>query len=130
MSTMLDEDLLTVVEAASLLKVHTSTIRRWIAQGNLPAYRVGQRRVALKREDVANLIGLARPSPVQETGMLANDLPVIPPLTPDQRQQYLDALESSRLLRAELLEKRGGVLFPNSWELINEERDERSRERG
>jgi excisionase family DNA binding protein len=38
---------LTVAEAAELLKVHKSTIWRWIESGSLPAYRVGRRGVRL-----------------------------------------------------------------------------------
>jgi excisionase family DNA binding protein len=35
------DEYLTVAEAASLLRVHKSTIWRWIENGSLPAYRVG-----------------------------------------------------------------------------------------
>jgi excisionase family DNA binding protein len=36
-----DLDLLTLKEAATLLKVSVVTLRRWIKQGRLPAYHVG-----------------------------------------------------------------------------------------
>ena len=51
-----DEEYLTVAEAATLLRVAPSTIRRWIREGDVPAYRIGRRRVALKRDDLSNLI--------------------------------------------------------------------------
>jgi len=36
-------DLLTIREAASLLRVHPNTVRRWSDQGILTAYRIGYR---------------------------------------------------------------------------------------
>jgi excisionase family DNA binding protein len=47
----LDEEFLTVAEAATLLRVAPSTIRRWIREGDVPAHRIGRRRVALLRAD-------------------------------------------------------------------------------
>ena len=35
--------LLTASEAAHLLSAHVNTVRRWSAQGKLPAYRIGPR---------------------------------------------------------------------------------------
>ena len=59
--TALDEDYLTVTEAATLLRVAPSTIRRWIREGDVPAYRLGQRRIALRRMDLATLVTPVRP---------------------------------------------------------------------
>ena len=56
-----DEEYLTVAEAATLLRVAPSTIRRWIREGDVPAHRIGRRRVALRRADLARLITPARP---------------------------------------------------------------------
>jgi excisionase family DNA binding protein len=50
--------LLTIKEAASILHVHTSTLRRWHSRGLLRAYRInarGDRR--FPREDVLRLAG-------------------------------------------------------------------------
>jgi excisionase family DNA binding protein len=47
-----DLDLLTLGEAAKLLKVSVVTLRRWIKQGRLPAYHVGPRKVRIKRSDL------------------------------------------------------------------------------
>ncbi len=58
--------------------------------------------------------------------MPANGPPVIPSLRLDQRRQCLEAVEASRQLRAKLRAKRGGALVPDSWELVNEARDERT----
>ena len=60
MSMLLDEESLTVAEAARVLKVSPSTIWRWINQGQLPAHRIGQRRVRLKKAELARLITRAR----------------------------------------------------------------------
>ena len=38
---ILDDDLLTVAEAATLLRVARSTVRRWIREGNVPVQRLG-----------------------------------------------------------------------------------------
>lgn len=35
-------ELLTVQEAATLLKVSIRTIRKWVAEGKLPALRIGR----------------------------------------------------------------------------------------
>jgi excisionase family DNA binding protein len=45
-------DLLTVEEAAGELRVHPQTIRRWIADGELPAHRPGPRTIRISRRDL------------------------------------------------------------------------------
>ena len=49
---------LTIVEAAEAFGVHPKTVRRWIAAGRLPAYRVGPK---LLRVNAADVAALARP---------------------------------------------------------------------
>ena len=46
---------LTVVEAAKALKVSPSTVWRWIQSERLTAYRVGQRTIRIRREDLEAL---------------------------------------------------------------------------
>jgi excisionase family DNA binding protein len=140
------DDYVTIAEAAALLKVHKSTIRRWIDQGDVAAYRIGQRRLALKRGDVARLVRpaarsaaardeivlpIADPSlaglPLEEQiAIIRARRAEIPPLTPEQRERGLRAMEEARALREEILRRRNGELFSPSWEIINEFRDERS----
>ncbi|BBY48383.1 hypothetical protein MARA_18510 [Mycolicibacterium arabiense] len=42
--------------AAKFFRVHPNTVRRWIAEGRLPAYRVGPRRLLIDLADVEALI--------------------------------------------------------------------------
>jgi excisionase family DNA binding protein len=44
-------ELLTVSEIATQLKLNPQTIRNWIDEGRLPAYRIGERRVRVSRAD-------------------------------------------------------------------------------
>lgn len=39
-------------EAAGCMSVSVKTIRRWIAAGNLPAYRCGKRAIRVRLEDL------------------------------------------------------------------------------
>jgi excisionase family DNA binding protein len=61
MSTDLGTDLLTLPEAAKLLKVSTVTLGRWLKDGRLPAYRVGPRAVRIRRQDLDAMLTPARP---------------------------------------------------------------------
>jgi excisionase family DNA binding protein len=124
------EDYVTVAEAAALLRVAPSTIRRWIREGDVPAYRIGRRRVALKRTDLTELITPARAGADKEGEMASIERPVIRRLTPEERQRGLNAVARLKELQQELLAARGGNPFSPSWELLNEARDERSRQLG
>ena len=43
---------LSLEEAAQAMAVSVKTIRRWIADGTLPAYRCGKRAIRIKLEDL------------------------------------------------------------------------------
>ena len=119
MSTYTPDQLMTASQAARLLSVHISTIRRWIKQGKLPAYRVGDKGVRVRHADVVRLI-----TPfVQQPQTI-----VIPPITKEEQERGLRALDEVERLNEELLAKRGGKLFPDSTELIRQQREERTRE--
>jgi excisionase family DNA binding protein len=123
-----DEEYLTVAEAATLLRVAPSTIRRWIRQGDVPAHRIGHRRVALKRDDLSNLITPAR-SGIETSGKLPSDQQWKPRrLTPEEQQQALELMDRIQQRAKEITAQRGGKLFPPSWITINEQRDERTRQ--
>jgi excisionase family DNA binding protein len=123
-----DEEYLTVAEAATLLRVAPSTIRRWIREGDVPAHRIGRRRVALRRADLTRLITPARTG-METSGEVAGDQKREPRrLTPEEKERALEAMDRLKELRKRTFEERGGKLFPPSWETINEMRDERTRQ--
>ena len=51
----------TISEAAKVLDVSPSTVWRWIKTGKLPAYRVGERSIRIKREAFKTVISPVRP---------------------------------------------------------------------
>jgi excisionase family DNA binding protein len=127
MRTALDEEYLTVSQAADLLRVNKSTIRRWIAQDLLPAYRVGQRRVALKRADVAHLITPTRPA-AAKGGVISPGAESVSPLTPEEQARGLAAIQDLQRLHQELDARYGRRLRTPSWKLVQTARDERDRQ--
>lgn len=123
-----DEEYVTVAEAATLLRVAPSTVRRWIREGDVPAHRIGRRRVALRRADLARLITPARPGK-ETSGKVVDDQEWKPRrLTPEEQQRAMEALDRAQRHAAETTARRGGKLFPPSWITINEQRDERTRQ--
>lgn len=42
----------TLDDAATELRVHKLTVRRWITEGRLPAYRIGARTIRIRRADL------------------------------------------------------------------------------
>jgi excisionase family DNA binding protein len=123
-----DEEFVTVAEAAPILRVAPSTIRRWIREGDVPAHRIGRRRVALRRADLAALITPARPG-IEISGKVVGDQEWKPRrLTPEEQQRAMEALDRAKRHAAEIQARRGGKLSPPSWITINEQRDERTRQ--
>jgi excisionase family DNA binding protein len=130
----LEDDYLTVDEAASLLRVAPSTVRRWIRQGDVPAFRMGKRRVALRRADLSALITplhAGRHAAGDDDGAWQETVA----LTPEEEERRERAKERALQVLAELKKKReedrarrGGKPFPPSWITINEMRDERTRQ--
>ncbi len=128
MSQALEAEFLSVPEAAMALNVSTSTIWRWIDRGQLAAYRIGQRKVRVKRTDVARMIVPARDgepggkiaSIEQERERLAR------PLSKAERVRALAALEAAESLERELAPLSHEQSRTDSSELLNESRDERS----
>ncbi len=126
MTTMLNEDSVTVAQAAKQLGVSQQTIWRWIEQGKLPAYRVGEKRVRIKNADLGRVI-----TPVvhgeKGAGMAQTERLALGPLTAAERKQGLRAIEQAQRLQAEMLAQRKGKLFGSSNEVLDELRDERTR---
>lgn len=123
-----DEEFLTVAEAATLLRVAPSTVRRWIREGDVPTHRIGRRRVALRRADLARLITPARPTAETNGNPAVDESVVGSRLTPEEKQQALEVMDRIQQRADEIQARRGGKLFPPSWITINEQRDERTRQ--
>jgi len=125
---MVTDPYLSVGQVARELSVHPSTIRRWIDGGRLPAYRLGAKRIGVKRSDLARLVA---PRPVRKGGNVAESTRLKEPsggsaLTPEECQRGLGALAELERLSAAIA-ARHGKLTPESWELIHQSRAERTR---
>ncbi|MBM2811437.1 MAG: DNA-binding protein [Chloroflexi bacterium] len=131
MTIVQDVEFLTVAEAAGTLKVSISTIRRWIDQGDLPAYRLGPRRVRLKVSDLARLISPIRLDEHDSTKAQQRGLEQLGrPLDSKEKERALAAIEAVSRLRHAVAAGRGGKLFSPSHAVLNEIRDERTRDLG
>jgi len=126
-SALLDQEYLSVAEAAALLRVAPSTVRRWIRSGALPGYRVGRRQVALKRDDVSALIARIRAGGTSEPGAAWPGSP-LPPLTPEERDRGLAALDRAEQIALRIQAGRGGQPLPPAWETLDDVRTERLRQ--
>jgi excisionase family DNA binding protein len=123
-----ETDLLTVADAARLLKVSTVTIKRWLKQGRPRAYRVGPRAVRIRRADLASML---IPATGREENTIAGALCVrttlpVPPLTPEQVARRKAAIEAATQLRQAMLARRGGIPLTPSWLLIRRARVQRA----
>lgn len=56
-----DRQFYTVPEAARLLQVSQSTLWRWIDAGKLSAYRVGPRRIIIRKQDLEAVVQPVKP---------------------------------------------------------------------
>lgn len=124
---LIAEPYLSVVQAAKQLSVHPSTVRRWIDRGCLPAYRLGEKRIGVRPSDLARLVAPRAARPGQGGRMAQSERLVIPPLTNQEQRRGLQALAELERFRDELAAKYG-KLTPESWELLNQSRDERTRD--
>jgi len=59
-ATSIPEPLVTEGEAASILRVSLTSLRRWRRQGSGPVYRKLNRTVRYRPEDLADFVGSAR----------------------------------------------------------------------
>ncbi|MBI3973520.1 MAG: helix-turn-helix domain-containing protein [Chloroflexi bacterium] len=125
----------TVAEAARLLQVSPSTIWRWIQADKLPAYRVGEKTIRVRKADLDAII---RPANVPAKGVTTmkeskaatpsttSIAAGIRPVTVAEVTRGLAALERARALATAMQARRGGKRLPDSVELIREERAERA----
>jgi excisionase family DNA binding protein len=104
-----DDELLTIKEAAALLKMSTVTVRRWLKQGRLVGYRVGARSIRLRRHDVEAMLE-----------------PEGNGVTTEALARREDAIKRLRERREEMAQRNGGNLMASSVEMIRAERNRRS----
>ena len=121
-------DLLSVAEAARLLRISQSTLWRWIGHGLVPAYRIGPKRVWLKRSELVSITAPAQHGERHGRNEIGNGRTVERLLTSAERERGLAAIAEGRKFQAKLLAARGGAAFdPPGWELLHESREERLR---
>lgn len=125
-------DYLTIPEAAELLRVSVSTIRRWIRDGTIRAHRVGHRRLLLRREDVTQTMRAVTSEPAANARTTHPPAALYPNLshrlTAAEREQGLRALEQAQALAAhdKARQEASGIMSPESWEDIREAREFRT----
>jgi excisionase family DNA binding protein len=117
------ESYLTVAQAAEQLGVHQSTIRRWIDAGILTAYRVGPKRVRIRAADVERTVVPRRGARQKHPSMPK----IRRHMTKAEQKRALNALAEMERFSAEMAAKYGKPDV-EGWVLINESRDERSRQ--
>ena len=125
----LTAELLTIAEAAKLLKVSPATLHRWLKEGRLRAYHVGPRAVRVHRADLAKLlVPTTAPEELRhnEEPTISTDL-TVPPLTEAEAAAALAALHEAQALTATLRRHHSGALLPTSWPLIRQAREERAK---
>lgn len=123
-----DDHLLTTAQAAKLLGVHAVTVRRWINEGRLPAYRVGEKAVRIRHDDLAHLLTPLGGDRKQESHTVGSDQALTRSLSDEEQRQARRAIANVRRLRAATLASRGEERVPDSVELIRQAREERTRE--
>ena len=120
------EDFVPVREAAEALGISESTAWRWINNHLLPAFRVGQKRVYVKRSDLGPLIKPARGDEERRgAAAKAKDR-----MSERDSQRWIKALAESKKMRDEMFAARGGRPWIPSDVLLNEARDERTEQLG
>jgi excisionase family DNA binding protein len=119
------EEFVSVREAAALLRVSESTVWRWLNEDRVPSYRVGPKRVLLKRAD---LTPRPRHSRREARGLSEADRKRLNAFPMSPRTPGVDPVALARALHAKQRAKPGWGSGPEAWEDINEARDERSRE--
>ncbi len=120
-------DLLTIAEAARILKVSTVTIHRWLKQGRLPSYHLGPRYIRIRRSDLAAVLkpaGRSKAGAFEKDGHGGANL-TVRPLTDEEVARGLAALQSSERLIEQMKAQMGGKPLSSSWKLIRRARSER-----
>jgi excisionase family DNA binding protein len=125
MRSVFDEEFISVPEAAKLMRLHPSRLKRLIRVGELATQRIGRRRLAVRRADLRALAGRLRARPTNHWSRGISDEIPRTRLTPGERQRALGALERAHRNATALLGQPGSYRGPQSWELLAEARQER-----
>ena len=114
-----EHDLLTVKEAAALLKVSTVTIKRYLKSGRLPGYQVGPRAIRIRAQDLAHLL---RPTQTQKvTVQQEHGRVTFPTPTPDELARRQALAKAIREIR-----QRTDIRPLTTADLVRQARDERT----
>ena len=139
MATPDGDDLLTIAEAAELLKVSAVTVSRWRRQGRLPTLKVGPRAVRIRRADlglVARPYGgpdrtpgddaqrAGWPATLGTPALTASPAPGQPGGAPAER-----TLARATLLRTAILKRRHGDYLEPAGDDLGKLRDKRAKRR-
>jgi excisionase family DNA binding protein len=122
-------DLKSAKEAAEYLRVSEATVWRYVAQDMVPAYRLGKKRVWFKRSDLDKLLEPLKGSGQRKERPMNTNYKAIAtfPMETGVRGSW-DALDRAADLRERITERRRGVVFSDSTEIINAARELRTRE--
>jgi excisionase family DNA binding protein len=118
-------DYVSVPEAARLLAVSPSTVWRWIERGDLPAARIGRRRIKIRRTDIQQVV-----SPAKTTATFNGQRMTVDQLRAQKSQQEaierdLTFLKDAAAFGDALAAKYPDLVSRPSWEIIRELRDRR-----
>lgn len=127
MTQILEDDFYTIPEAARSLRVSVSTIWRWIDSGRLMAYRVGQRRIRIKKEDLGAIVKPFLEGKEAGKGKAEEGMEIFK-MSPTEGKDQRAVMRKARSLQEQIAARRGGELLPSSWQDLTETREERSAE--
>ena len=123
-----ESEFYTIGEAARALQVSPSTVWRWIDKGRLNAYRVGEKKIRIEREELARAVkpftrerrrGGAMTKET-ETGVR------IMAASAAAKNDQLAVVEEARRLQEQILARRRGRPLPASYKDIEKARRARS----
>jgi excisionase family DNA binding protein len=115
-----EDEYVTVPEAARQLRVAESTVWRWVASETLPAYRLGPKRVLIRRDDLAAVIA-PRPAPPIGRRRTVNTMSTA------ARKAMLAAVAESREAFAAARAGSAKAAAVDTLALLDESREERDR---
>lgn len=122
-----EDDFYTISEAAKALRVSVSTVWRWIDSGKLAAYRVGQRRIRIKKADLATVVKPFREGKEAHMAQSKEQMEIFK-MAPNEAKDQMAVIKKARALQEQILARRGGEFLPPSWQEIDKAREERSAE--